>query len=135
MATQVLWFEAFFTSRQWIELSNDLREIEGKHGTFVQVTKVEGDKITVDPHNGPVNRADFADTPTARRWDQQETEETKLYKGVIPIVEGKWFTLEDRLPMQIRSAALRIRLLFWRRRHRRGPSLSWLGEGCLVILE
>jgi hypothetical protein len=94
-----------FSSGQWIELSDDLREIKGSHGLFVQVTKVEGDKLTIDPHNGAMNRADFADTATARRWDQQETDETKLYKGVIPIVEGEWFTLEDGVQVYFEPAA------------------------------
>jgi hypothetical protein len=94
-----------FSAGQWIELSDDVREIKASQGIFVQVTKVEGEKITVDPHNGAVNRADFADTATARRWDQQETDETKLYKGVIPIVEGKWFMLEDGVQVYFEPGA------------------------------
>jgi hypothetical protein len=94
-----------FASRQWIELSDDVREIEGEHGTFVQLTKVEGDSLTIDPGTSAINRANFSDTATARRWDQQDTDETKLYGGVIPIVEGEWFTLEDGVQVYFEPAA------------------------------
>ncbi len=94
-----------FASGQWVELSDDVREIEGALGTLVQLTKVEGDSMTIDPGANTINRANFADTATARRWDQQETDETKLYNGVIPIVEGEWFTLEDGVQVYFEPAA------------------------------
>jgi Family of unknown function (DUF6519) len=93
-----------FASGQWIELSDGGREIEGKHGTLVQLTKVEGDSLTIDPGANTINRAKFSDTATARRWDQQDTDETKLYNGMIPIVEGKWFTLEDGVQVYFEPA-------------------------------
>jgi hypothetical protein len=94
-----------FASGQWIELSDELREIRGKHGVLVQLTKVEGGRLTIDPGANSINRADFSDTATARRWDEQDTDETKLYHGVIPIVEGKWFTLEDGVQICFEPAA------------------------------
>jgi hypothetical protein len=93
-----------FASGQWIELSDELREIRGKHGALVQLTKVEGDSVTIDPGANSIDRADFSDTATARRWDEQDTDETKLYGGVIPIVEGKWFTLEDGVQVYFEPA-------------------------------
>jgi hypothetical protein len=94
-----------FSTGQWIELSDDVRETKGSHGVFVQAAKVEGDKLTVDPHHAPMNRADFADAATARRWDQQGTDETKLYKGVIPIVEGRWYRLENGVQVYFEPAS------------------------------
>jgi hypothetical protein len=94
-----------FASGQWVELSDDVREIEGALGTLAQLTKVEGDSMTIDPGANTINRANFADTAIARRWDQQETDETKLYNGVIPIVEGEWFALEDGVQVYFEPAA------------------------------
>jgi len=92
-----------FSVNQWIELSDSIREITGR-GIFVQARKVEGDKLTIDPHNQPFNRADFSDIATARCWDQHETDQTKLHNGVIPIIEGKWFTLEEGVQVHFEPA-------------------------------
>jgi hypothetical protein len=93
-----------FASGQWIELSDDERELRGKPGRLVKVNKLDGDIVTIEQSSEPVDRKQFSHTAVARRWDQHETEETKLHKGAIPVVEGQWFTLEDGVQVYFESA-------------------------------
>jgi hypothetical protein len=94
-----------FACGQWIELSDDGRELRGKPGKLVKVSKLDGDVVTIDPGSEQVDRTKFSNTAVARRWDQHETEETKLHKGAIPVVEGEWFTLEDGVQIFFEPAA------------------------------
>jgi hypothetical protein len=94
-----------FECGQWIELSDDRRELIGKPGKLVKVSKLDGDVVTIEPGSEQVDRTKFSSTAVARRWDQRETEETKLHKGAIPLVEGQWFTLEDGVQIYFDPAA------------------------------
>ena len=96
-----------FSEKQWVELSDGRRELEGRRGTLVQLKDVEAGSLTIDPQtaSGSVDRSQFKDSPKVRRWDQQETETIKLNKGAIPIVEDKWITLEDGVQIQFQKPA------------------------------
>ena len=38
-----------FAAGQWVELSDDLRDLRGQPGTLTQIVKVESDMLTLDP--------------------------------------------------------------------------------------
>lgn len=61
-----------FASGQWVELTDDTRELRGESGTLVQILKVEGSTLTIDPATatGPLSLTDFTRNPKVRRWDQ-----------------------------------------------------------------
>jgi len=98
-----------FAAGNWVELSDDTLELRGQPGTLVQLAKVEGDTLTVDPGTWPETGAfpwsDKLVHPKVRRWDQTATEEVDLEHGVIKITEGtpdnlRWFNLEDGVQVQ-----------------------------------
>jgi hypothetical protein len=87
-----------FAADGWVELTNDARDLStaagAEPGTFVQVIKVEGDALTIDPDT----RSDTSDLSTmtrVRRWDQRALGDTELVGGVVPVEEGTWIALED----------------------------------------
>jgi DNA-binding beta-propeller fold protein YncE len=59
------------TAGDWVELTDDTRELTARPGTLVQLLKAEGDTLTVDPQtaSGSLDRADFPRNPKVRRWD------------------------------------------------------------------
>lgn len=93
-----------FASGNWVELSDDTLELQGKPGTLVKLAKVEGDTLTVDPGTWPESGA-FSWSkglvnPKVRRWDQADTDEVELVQGAMKITESTgdtpvWIDLED----------------------------------------
>lgn len=61
-----------FASGQWIELTDETRELRGEPGTLAQIVKVDATTVTIDPATatGTVLLADFPTLPKVRRWDQ-----------------------------------------------------------------
>lgn len=94
-----------FENGQWIELSDEEREITGKPGILVQVRNRDRETVMIAPPSEPVDRTQFSSTAVARRWDQEENEKTRLHEGAIPLVEDKWFTLEDGVQVYFAPAA------------------------------
>jgi uncharacterized protein DUF6519 len=94
-----------FASGQWIEVNDEGREMRGQPGILAQVDKVDCDKLTITQSDPPINRNEFSNTAVARRWDQRETEELSLQKGVIALVEGQWLTLEDGVQIRFEPPA------------------------------
>jgi hypothetical protein len=97
-----------FASGQWVELSDDLHDLESAPGTLVQLKETEAGSLTIDPATakGSYAREDFPNTPKVRRWDQQETENITLAEGAIPIQYDKWFALEDGVQIQFPAPAV-----------------------------
>ncbi len=56
---------------QWIELSDDSRDLDGTPGTLVQIDVVSGDDVTV-LSSGAISRSDYPVNPRVRRWDGQD---------------------------------------------------------------
>ena len=54
---------------QWIELSDDDRELEGRAGLMVEILDVDDRVLTIDSHGQVVDFATFGDRPKVRRWD------------------------------------------------------------------
>jgi len=58
-----------FAPDDWIELTDDGRELRGEPGILVQVIKVDGKVLTINPGPATVKISDFAPTRKVRRWD------------------------------------------------------------------
>jgi hypothetical protein len=101
-----------FSARTWVELSDDANDRLGEPGVLVELTKVDGNRLSVDPASIPPGRS-IAFTPAlghakVRRWDQKETDDTTLDEGAVPLVESTttddtWLPLEDGI--QVRFGA------------------------------
>lgn len=100
-----------FARGQWIELIHDDLELGGLPGTLVQLVKVEGNVLTINPAtaSGDIEWREEYINAKARRWDQQETGRVKLDRGGVPIVEGagnrNWITLENGIEIQFQRPA------------------------------
>ena len=62
-----------FHDAEWVELTDDTRELKGLPGLLVRVSRVEGEVIEIDPEGQVVDRADFPRNPKIRRWDLPDT--------------------------------------------------------------
>jgi len=82
-----------FASGQWVELTDDTRELLGQPGTLVRLVKTEGQVLTIDPATavpaGPINIADFPRNSKVRRWDMTDP------KGALKPTNTNWLDLED----------------------------------------
>jgi hypothetical protein len=60
-----------FAGGDWVELTDDTRELRGRPGTLVRLLKADGDLLVVDEATatGTLDHADFPGTPKVRRWD------------------------------------------------------------------
>lgn len=93
-----------FAAGNWVELSDDVTDLQGVPGTLVRLVKVEPGTLTVDPASIP-NGANVTWTPQlsnpkVRRWDQVQTGDTLLTDGAVAVREGTadapmWLNLED----------------------------------------
>jgi len=84
-----------FEKLQWVELTHDDWELQGKSGTLVRLSDVQGDRL-ICSEEPPFNFGQVRDKhPKVRRWDQRETEVIKLQGGAVPVKEGEWIPLED----------------------------------------
>jgi hypothetical protein len=82
-----------FSSGQWVELTDDSRELNGLPGTLVQLVKAEGNVLTINPATatGPVDFANFPGNPKVRRWDQV---------ALLTPTNDDWLNLEDGVQAQ-----------------------------------
>lgn len=90
-----------FASGQWVELTDDARELLGKPGTLVRIVKAEGSILTIDPGAPVVNKADFSLNPKVRRWDSIGEVEVK-----IPGTNDGWIPLEDGVEVHFQLGAI-----------------------------
>ena len=92
-----------FSDGVWVELSDDGLDLAGTPGVMVNITKVQGDRLSIDPASASGSIAWSAQriNPKVRRWDQSENDNTILTKGVMSIIESgdpadpRWIVLED----------------------------------------
>src|SRR6266568_3666332 len=80
-----------FAAGQWVELTDDNHELLGTPGRLVQLTKVEGNVLTIDPNSAipklpTINIADFPKNPKVRRWDMA---------ALLKPPNQSWLDLED----------------------------------------
>jgi len=85
-----------FAGGQWVELTDDTRELWGLPGTLVQLANAEitglGPTLTI---NTAVNFSDFPLNPKVRRWDEISTASAILTTGAVPLTENTWIDLEN----------------------------------------
>jgi Family of unknown function (DUF6519) len=90
----------------WVELSDDTLELLGQPGTLVQLVKVEGDTLSVDPATKLPSISNFPAKPKVRGWDYVATDKISLAKdNAVPIQESTpekivWIDLEDGVQIQ-----------------------------------
>ncbi|HEX6288352.1 MAG TPA: DUF6519 domain-containing protein [Herpetosiphonaceae bacterium] len=84
-----------FATGQWVELTDDNRELLGDPGTLVQLANAIGQTLTIDPAtaSGTVDFTAFDEHPKVRRWDMPGT--TGPIEVSVPAGNGGWIALED----------------------------------------
>ncbi|MDQ3248356.1 MAG: DUF6519 domain-containing protein, partial [Chloroflexota bacterium] len=92
-----------FAPNDWVELSDDARELHGQPGTLVQLADAEGQVLTIDPNTADINtatdslnRVDFAVNPKIRRWDSDGPQTVVL----DATVNDGWLKLEEGVEIQ-----------------------------------
>jgi Family of unknown function (DUF6519) len=98
-----------FSAGCWVEIGDESNDLSGEPGLLVKLSKVAGDRLSVDTASVPggASIAWLASMvrPKVRRWDQSETEDTTLIEGAVPLVEASaadphWLDLEDGIQVQ-----------------------------------
>lgn len=93
-----------FEAGNWVELSDDVTDLQGLPGTLVRLAKVEPGTLTLDaasiPNGANVTWTPQLLNPKIRRWDQVQTGTTLLANGAVAVKEGTasvplWLNLED----------------------------------------
>lgn len=93
-----------FTPDDWIELTDDARELHGGPGLLVQIKKVDGKVLTIDPGTQTVDIKEFAVTRKVRRWDMPgDTGEI----SVNPAEAENWIPLEKGIEVAFESGTFR----------------------------
>lgn len=83
-----------FAPYQWVEITDDLRELTEQPGTLVRLTEVsDGVKLTFDPATAigdAINNTNFPEehSPRVRRWDQTGSAEIVSGSGWMPLEHG-----------------------------------------------
>ncbi len=82
-----------FAAGQWVELTDETRELQGLPGVLVRLARVDGRVLTIDPGTTSINRTDFPVNPKVRRWDLPETgkltvETPTTNDGYLPLEDG-----------------------------------------------
>jgi hypothetical protein len=90
-----------FRADQWVELSDDTRDLHNQPGPLLRLIDAVDDTLTLA---GSVTRIDFPERPKVRGWDHQATVARPatgddiplaLVEGAVPVREGDWIVLED----------------------------------------
>ncbi|WP_457651805.1 DUF6519 domain-containing protein [Rhodocaloribacter sp.] len=87
----------------WVELTDDDRELRGEAGLLVQVLNVNGLVVTIDPGGETIDRSDFGANPKVRRWDMSDGE--IAYTPADPAV---YLDLEDGVQVALKPGTFRV---------------------------
>ena len=93
-----------FAAGQWVELTDDTRELWGLPGTLVQLasaqTQAQGPTLTINPGTatGSTTFSDFPLNPKVRRWDMPSSQQ-----GPATMQEGTWLDLESGVQVWFQS--------------------------------
>lgn len=90
-----------FLAGDWVELTDETRELRGEPGTMVRVVKVTGNVLEIDPASatGSLNIAEFPRTPIIRRWNNRD--------GLLRPADSEWVDLEDGVQIRISNGEYR----------------------------
>jgi len=99
-----------FTAGNWVELCDDNMELGGQPGILVQLVKVEGGTLSVDPATTLPPISKYPTNPKVRLWNQMATDAIVLADdSAIPVQESPagatadhivWLDLEDGVQIQ-----------------------------------
>jgi hypothetical protein len=98
-----------FTAGDWVELSDDDRELSGSPGVLVRLSKVEGTALTIDastfdPPATVLKLSDFKTNPKIRRWESNSTSATSAALPLVPTPAGDGFVeLEDGVQVKFEA--------------------------------
>jgi hypothetical protein len=97
-----------FASNQWVELSDDTRELQGKPGTLVKLETAVGQTLTINPltATGPVERNAFPLNPKVRRWDTLAASGGTRKTSATDAPNG-FFRLEDGVEIKFEAGQYR----------------------------
>jgi hypothetical protein len=93
-----------FTAGAWVELSDDVLDLQDLPGVLVKLVKVDAGVLSVDPStvtaSSPISWNAQLVNPKVRRWDQHGSDAVQLVNGAVPITESApdapvWIDLED----------------------------------------
>jgi hypothetical protein len=96
-----------FSPGDWVELTDDTRELHARPGVLVRLMKVDGQVFTIDPATiqdpddptaTAVDRTQFPRTPKIRRWESYGAESV-----TIPATNDGWIALEDGLEIKFET--------------------------------
>lgn len=88
-----------FDGKLWIEVTDDIHELQGKRGVLAQLLEVEGNVLTIDPNTvqdpddptaTSIDPTKFTLNPKVRRWD---SEAAITLQG--PASQQGWVELEE----------------------------------------
>lgn len=92
-----------FANGDWVELTDDARELQGRPGTMVRLIKAEGQTLTIDPATATdtVDLADFPRHPRVRRWNT--TSGTGAQTIETPVTNDGYLELEDGIQVRFEA--------------------------------
>lgn len=91
-----------FASGQWIEVTDRRHELLSLPGEFFLVTRVDGNKLILDPLGPALNAANYGPDIKVRRWDSQKN---ITFTGLDA---NGYLTLEDGVQVLLTGADFRI---------------------------
>src|SRR5262245_11080021 len=91
-----------FAPGDWVELSDDRSELQGRPGTLVRVRAADGRVLAILPATatGSFNPADFPAAPKVRRWDSPGQA-----VQVVAGDEAGWIALEDGVEVKFEGTS------------------------------
>ena len=98
-----------FAAGDWVELTDDTKDLNGEPGILVQLATVEGQLLTIDaatiidpedPNATSVDFDQFPLNPKVRRWDMSNGPELVN----VPAANDGWLKLEDGVEVQFDPA-------------------------------
>jgi hypothetical protein len=97
-----------FAAGDWVELSDDNDDLLGLPGLLVQLTKVQGDVLSITPPtSGSVAFSNYGPHPKVRRWNQSQNADLTLQDGAVPITAGNWIDLENGIQIMFQPGDYR----------------------------
>jgi hypothetical protein len=100
-----------FTAGDWIELTDDTRELRSSPGVMARLVKVDGNVFTIDPatiqdpddpNATNVDRTRFPRNPKIRRWESEGAQSV-----TVPPANQGWIMLEDGVEIKFQTGTFR----------------------------
>lgn len=93
-----------FAADDWVELTDDTRELRGLPGLLVRIQTIEGNVLVIDPGSATVDFNDFPLNPKVRRWDMPGEVGALT---VDPTVADNWIDLENGIQVSFEQGIFR----------------------------